>query len=214
MTFIHQHAHPKRDALQNQYDLLAEKLKQLRHDFAIQASTSFRFQLENEIKDVETELNVIENQLNDLERNSCSDRLYRALLKLGYRKQVKIFIKFTENNLVAAFLIHGCSPEYGQRWLLNKLIAKHVPKSIAGKVLRVDLNLIARKSDIAALWRELGYRVGLGRYTSPVEIAERVYQWWQTQNVLLIFYDVDCLHENYLQELIQDFWLPLANKTK
>ncbi|MEH2259646.1 pentapeptide repeat-containing protein [Nostoc sp.] len=64
------------------------------------------------------------------------------------------------------------------------------------------------------LWRELGGRVDLGRQSTIPEIADRVYQLWQTQNVLLIFYDVNCLPEAFIHELIRDFWLPLATKAR
>ncbi|WP_029633783.1 MULTISPECIES: hypothetical protein [Nostocales] len=205
---------PKHDALQDQYELLCEKLTKLRRDCAIAADTLIRFQLDKQIEQTEAEIDHLANQLDNLERASCSERLYKALLQLGYRKQAQNFRKFAEAESVAAFLIHGCTPDYGQRWLLNRLVIKHVPKSISGKTVRIDLNRIARRSDVAALWRELSNRVGLGRQGTPAEIAERVYQWWQTQSVLLIFYDVDFLPEPYLQELIRDFWLPLATKAR
>lgn len=208
-----QHLHHKCHVLQEHYDLLAEKLKRLRRDYAIAADTLIRFQLEKQIEQTEAELNELAQQLDDLERALSSGRVYRALLKLGYREQTRAFRRFIETHSVAAFLIHG-SLYYGQRWLLNRLVVQNVPNIMTGKVVRIELSRIARRSDSAALWRELGGRVGLGRQNSIPEIAERVYQWWRTQNVLLIFYDVDCLSETFLHELIRDFWLLLATKVK
>jgi inactive STAND len=202
--------HPKHDALQNQYELLCEKLKTMRRDYAIAADTLIRFQLDKQIEQVEAEVDDLARQLESLE----SERLCKALLQLGYQKQAQNFRKFAEAQSVAAFLIHGCSPYYGQRWLLNRLVIKHVPNSISGKTVQINLNRIPRRSDVAALWRELSGRVGLGRQGTPAEIAERVYQWWQTQSVLLIFYYVDFLSEAYLEELIRDFWVPLETKAK
>ncbi|MEH2083482.1 MAG: hypothetical protein V7K89_26940 [Nostoc sp.] len=43
-----QHLQHKRHALQEHYDLLAEKLKKLRRDYAIAADTLIRFQLEKQ----------------------------------------------------------------------------------------------------------------------------------------------------------------------
>ncbi|MEH2180874.1 hypothetical protein [Nostoc sp.] len=206
-----QHLQHKRHALQEHYNLVAEKLKMLRRDYAIAADTLIRFQLEKQIEQTEAELNELAQQLDDLERALSSGRVYRALLKLGYREQTRAFRRFIETHSVAAFLIHG-SLHYGQRWLLNRLVVQNVPNIMTGKIVRIELSRIARRSDSAALWRELGGRVGLGRQSSIPEIAERVYQWWRTQNVLLIFYDVDCLSETFLHELIQDFWLLLATK--
>ncbi|MEH1834380.1 MAG: hypothetical protein V7L29_20465 [Nostoc sp.] len=54
-----QHLQHKRHALQEHYDLLAEKLKRLRHDYAIAADTLIRFQLEKQIEQTETELNEL-----------------------------------------------------------------------------------------------------------------------------------------------------------
>ncbi|MBW4446635.1 MAG: hypothetical protein KME38_07095 [Spirirestis rafaelensis WJT71-NPBG6] len=209
--FSEEHLQHKRDALQQQYDLLAEKLKDLRRSYAIEANTSVRFQLEKEIEQTEKELDEAAQQLDGLERASSVERLYRALLKLNYREQTKKFRRFIPSNSVAAFLIHGL-PEYGQRWLLNRLVLHNVANSITAKVVKFDLHRLARKSDVASLWRELSRGVGLGGQGSPPDIAERVYQWWQTQNVLLIFSEIDFLSEAYLHELIANFWLPLTTK--
>ncbi|MEH2253539.1 hypothetical protein [Nostoc sp.] len=208
-----QHLQHEIDALQEPSDLLAEKLKRLRHDHAIATDTLIRFQLEIQIKQTEAERDELAQKLDNLERALSSGRTYRALLKLGYQEQTRAFRRFIETHSVAAFLIHG-SPDYGQCWLLNRLVVKNVPKMMTGKVVPIKLDRIGRRSDSAALWRELGGRVGLGRQSSIPEIAERVYQWWQTQNVLLIFYDVDCLSETLLHDLIRDFWLLLATKVK
>ncbi|WP_448267030.1 hypothetical protein [Nostoc sp. DSM 114159] len=208
-----QHLQQEIDALQEQDYLVAEKLKRLRHDYAIATDTLIRFQLEKQIEQTEGELKELDRQLDDLEQTLSSEKVYRALLKLGYREQTRAFRRFIETNSVGAFLIHG-SLYYGQRWLLNRLMRQNLPNIMTGKVVRIELSRIARRSDSAALWRELSGRVGLGRQSSIPEIAERVYQWWLTQNVLLILYDVDCLSEGLLHDLIRDFWLLLAAKVK
>lgn len=202
----------KRRILEEHYDLRAEKLKRLRSDYAIAADTLIRFQLEKQIEQTETELNELDQQLGDLERALSSGRVYRALLKLGYRDQTRAFRRFIETHSIAAFLIHG-SLYYGQRWLLNRLVVQNVPNIMTGKVVRIELSRI-RRIDNAALWRELGGKVGLGRQSSIPEIVERVYQWWQTQNVLLILYDVDCISEVFLLDIINFFWIPLTTKVK
>jgi hypothetical protein len=202
---------PRRDALQAEYDLLSEKLLKLRRAYAIDSGASVQFQLEKEIEQVEADLAKIGQQQEDLERLSGDGRLYQALLKLGYRKQVQTFRKFVQGCPVSAFLIHG-GMEYGQRWLLNRLVVQHTQDSIAGKVIRINLTRVARRSDVAALWRELGNRVGVGRQGTIPEIVDRVYQWWQTQNVLLIFYEVDYLTESFLAQLLAEFWQPLVGR--
>ncbi|OUL25577.1 hypothetical protein [Nostoc sp. 106C] len=210
---LDQHLQHKHDALQQQYALEADKLKELRYGYGIEASAIVRFQLEKQIEQTEAELDKLAQQLDQLERSSSTQRVYRALLKLGYRQQTRAFRRFVEAHSLGAFLIHG-SPEYGQRWLLNRLVVQYVPSLITGKVIRIELSRIGRRSDIAALWRELGGRTGLGRQSSKLEIAERVYQWWRTQDVLLIIHDVDCLPEDFVHEIIKDFWLPLTTKIR
>lgn len=142
------------------------------------------------------------------------DQLYQALQKLGYQKQVRTFRRLIEKHSIAAFLIHG-SPGYGQRWLLNRLIG-YVPRCLQGKVITIGLERGTRSRGIDALWRELGGRVGLvgrGKFEGE-QIAERVYQCWRTQNVFLIFHEVDCMPEDYLRQIVQDFWQPLAKEAQ
>jgi hypothetical protein len=143
-----------------------------------------------------------------------SDKLYKILWKLGYQEQERKFFQIIKNQSVSAFLIHG-SVAHGQRWLLNRLVEKYLPETITGRVIKINLSRKGRRTNVQALWRELGGRCGLrGRPFSPEEIAERVYRCWQTQNVLLIFHDIDCMPEDYLQRLIRDFWTPLAEKAR
>ncbi|MBM0744092.1 hypothetical protein JOY44_21135 [Phormidium sp. CLA17] len=199
----------KREALQEQYSLLSEKRLELGRSSAIAADPSMQFQLKKQIEQVDSELEALEQRLVQLDRLSQDGRLYQALLKLGYRKQVQVFRKFVQSHPIATFLIYGAS-DYGQRWLLNRLVQQHTRDSITGKVVKINLSRIARRSDVAALWRELAGRAGLSRQGTIAEIVDRVYQWWQTQNVLLILYDIDCLPQDFLAELLRDFWMPLA----
>lgn len=143
-----------------------------------------------------------------------NDQLYKILLKLGYQKQVYTFLRLIEKHSIAAFLIHGL-PAHGQRWLLNRLIG-YVPRNLQGKGVSIGLDRGTRRRDINALWRELGGRVGLvGRgKPDPEKISERVYQCWRTQNVFLAFHEVDCMPEDYLRQIVQDFWQPLAKKAR
>ena len=111
-------------------------------------------------------------------------------------------------------MIHGL-PEYGQRWLLNRLVVQYLPHSLNSKLVKVDLSRRVRRSDVSALWRELGGRVHLkGKQLSASEITERVYRWWLTQDVIFVFHDANIMPEAALHELINQFWLPLANKVK
>ena len=138
--------------------------------------------------------------------------LYRALLKLGYRQQARLFRRAIESESVAAFLIHGL-PEYGQRWLLNRLVVQYLPENLNSKVVKVNLSRLARQTNVTALWRELGGRVKIrGHRLTPPEIANGVYRWWLTQDVILVFHDVQALPEPAVQEMIEQFWFPLTQQ--
>ncbi len=203
----------QRDELQKLCDLLDEKILHLRTSKIIATDPLVIFQLEKEIEKAEAERSLITQQIENSDIAAFSQDLYRALLKLGYKEQVLSFIKFIKDQSIGAFLIHG-SPDYGQRWLLNRIVTQYIDDGTTSKVLPVELHRIGRRIDVNTLWRELAGRVGLSRQNSPSEIVKRVYQWWQTQNVLLIFHDVDCMPENYLHDLIHDFWLPLASQAR
>ena len=140
------------------------------------------------------------------------ENLYPTLLKLGYHKQVSFFLQLIQTKSVAAFLIHGL-PNYGQRWLLNRLVVQYVPYFLKDKIIKVNVNRKIRRNDIRGLWREIAVHVGLkGKQDTPSEITKQVYQCLQTQNVLLVFHEVQTMSENTLSELIDGLWLPLVSK--
>ncbi|BAY49128.1 hypothetical protein SAMD00079811_67570 [Scytonema sp. HK-05] len=201
------------EKLQELYDLLDEKILHLRKARIIETDPLVLFKLDKQIEAEEEERRKIVQEIDNLESVASSEELYRALLKLGYREQVRSFLRFLKAQSIAAFLIHGLL-DHGQRWLLNRLVTQHIRFSTMGKMVRIELDRIGRRRDISALWRELGGRVGLGRQHSSTEIAERVFQWWKTQNVILVFHDVDCMPQGYLQELLHEFWLPLASQAR
>ncbi|MGB7444220.1 MAG: trypsin-like peptidase domain-containing protein [Coleofasciculaceae cyanobacterium] len=151
--------------------------------------------------------------LDKIQRFVDSEQLYGALLKLGYKQQVRLFRKLVKDHAIAALLIHGL-PDYGQRWLLNLLLVKHLSYLTASRVVPVGLNRRSRRSDARAIWREFCSRFSLPRNSSLAEIAQAVYQSLQTQNIILIFHNVNWIPRESLKELIQDFWLPLANQVK
>ncbi|MEO0934419.1 MAG: hypothetical protein AAFY21_11895 [Cyanobacteria bacterium J06641_2] len=204
----------KREELQKLVDFLEEKILHLRMAKVTQTDALAIFKAEKDIEEAEAERDKIKLEIENQNISSNSCELYKALLKLVRREQVLSFKKFLKAQSIGTFLVHG-SPDYGQRWLLNRLITQHIRHGTTGKLVRVQLNRIGRRRNISALWRELGGRVGLfGTKPEPSEVVEQVYGWWQTQNVILVFHDVDCMPKEYLKELIQEFWLPLATQAR
>ncbi|MGF1523396.1 MAG: TIR domain-containing protein [Leptolyngbyaceae cyanobacterium] len=140
--------------------------------------------------------------------------LYSALLKLGYQQQAELFLRAIDTESVAAFLIHGL-PEYGQRWLLNRLVVEYVPLHTVSRVVTIDLSRTARRKDVSACWRELGKRLNLrGKEMTAIAIADGVYRWWLTQDVIFVFHDVNTMPEASILNLIEQFWLPLTQRVK
>lgn len=172
-----------------------------------------KLRLKRQIKQAETKRDSVIQQLQELDKTCNSEQLYRNLLKLGYERQVELFLRAIQTQQsVAAFLIHG-SYKHGQRWLLNRLVEQYVPESISGRKIRMDLSRSVGRTDVKALWRDLGARLGKrGQQLPPLELAEGVYRWWQTENVLLIFNDINLMPKDHLEKLIGEFWKPLANK--
>ena len=220
MTYVlDQNLQIRYSELQKQYDLLTEEIQFLRQsERTDDLSPRERFRLKRQIEEAEGEREQIGQQLKQKELENTSiasgENLYRTLLRLGYRKQIRLFRRLIEAESVAAFLIHGL-PDYGQRWLLNRLVVQYVPSLLTGKVIKVNVSRKVRRNDVSALWREVAGRLGLrGKQYTLSEIAKGVYQWLQTKNVLLILHDVETMPENSLCELIQDFWLPLVSKVQ
>ncbi|MFK8182541.1 MAG: hypothetical protein AB8B99_04145 [Phormidesmis sp.] len=206
------------DELQAQYALLTEEIQFLQNSDRIDdLSPRERFRLKKQIESVEEERAALKQQLQALEESSAestSSDLYPTLLRLGYRQQIRLFRRTIESESVMAFLIHGY-PEYGQSWLLNRIVVQYVPYFLTGKIIRVHVSRKVRRNDVSALWREVAGRVGLrGKQYTPAEIAQQVVQCLETQNVLLVFHEVEELPEAILNELVKEFWQPLVSAVK
>lgn len=139
-------------------------------------------------------------------------QLRDALMDLGYLEQSRIFYRTFLENKIGAYLIHGPTEKYGQQWLLNRLIRKFLPSSMTAKKFRVVLSRVGRRNDIAGLWAELADEMKCDRRMPPEEISQRTVEWWLKHDIIIALYDVNCLSDTLLNCLVQEFWLPLANK--
>ncbi len=140
--------------------------------------------------------------------------LYRALLKWGYRQQARLFRRAIASESVAAFLIHGL-PERGQRWLLNRLVVQYLPENLNSKDVVIGMTRLTRQTTVNAFWRELGGRVGLKkRRLTPTEVADGVYDWWRTQDVIMVFHHVEESPEDAIRGMVEEFWIPLTQRVQ
>jgi inactive STAND/TIR domain len=138
--------------------------------------------------------------------------LHEALLSLNYKQQTKTFREVIEKKPhVGAFLIHG-GLDYGQIWLLHRLVNNTSVRNVDKPLFRFPLRRRACGVTLEALWRSLGKWVnGHNPPKSPQIIAERIYELWKKQSIILILDDLDQVSENYLQMFLQEFWIPLVD---
>lgn len=158
--------------------------------------------------------NHIQNMpIGPLESN-CFDELYHELGKLDFRKQKKILKQFLESrHRVGAFLIHG-EPECGQRWLLNRFL-KQISGSSTGKPpCKFSFERKGGGRSLEDLWNNLAEWSGLTDPSSLGKLVEAVHTLWQTQTVIFILRGLHEIEHEYIEEFIQLFWQPLAEKAK
>ncbi|BAY26835.1 hypothetical protein NIES2100_66510 [Calothrix sp. NIES-2100] len=206
------HLQQKLKELQLQYDLLSQKIESLRKDAAIQAGTSIAFQLKKEIEQNEAERDRLLTQIEKIEKSFESERIHGELFRLNYTAQVRFFREVIAQKRIGAFLVHG-EPEHGQIWLLKRLL-QGIPDSTANPMIQFHLSRRVLRTDIQALWRELGRHMGVKDYSSEQEIARNVVAQLKTQHIILVFHDLDCIDDTYVHELMRDFWLPLVDSSQ
>ncbi|NEO77013.1 hypothetical protein [Moorena sp. SIO4G3] len=219
----------KQEDLEEIYEILSEKLSRLRRRYNIETDTAVKFKLKEEIKECKEEIEEIEEKLDDIEekienyqRGNHSqainkpqnvDTLHKVLLKLGYWQQQQLFEKIvrTHQESNGAFLIHGKSRDYGQRWLANRL-AFNAARNLAGKTILIDLNRRTLRTDMSSIWQEFAGRISLAEESSPGEIVTGLLKLWQSQHVLICFNNVDESIEENLRDLIDNLWTGIVQR--
>jgi hypothetical protein len=215
----------EREELEALWEIHQEKCSRLRSELAFEVDVARKFNLEHsikickaEIEQIEQDIETLEEQINssrkigtDLASSKNFDDLYKALLRLGYWEQERVFNNVTRDHSHSAFLIRGSSKEYGQRWLLNRLVFA-VSKNLNAKEFRVDLHRKSSRSDIDAIWSEFAGRLNIPEESSPSQIVDNIYRLWQSQDVLINFNNVDESIKENLNDLLEDFWGSIARR--
>ncbi|MBI4671509.1 MAG: hypothetical protein HY741_07565 [Chloroflexi bacterium] len=187
--------------------LLVEKIKQLALDEVKIAAGGQKFQIQQELADANQELGKLDQQLTDIDAN----RMYHALLEMDYFDQSISFDAYFAAQRIAAFLIHG-PKDYGQDWLLRRLIAL-MPRDHEWEKIEIDLGSAVIAKEVSALWDDLASRV----YSTPpfptpapAQIAQEAAKWLETKTVLLILRQIDAWEPTEAQALVTNFWQALA----
>lgn len=138
--------------------------------------------------------------------------VYQALLKLNYLEQKKLFRELLSHNYKsAAILIHG-PRGYGQKLLLNMLI-KQVSSISAQELTQINMNLGTdgiRPLDVNGLWFQLASYFTLNPDLRSTEIAEKISESLQVQNVILIFDNIAIIDPQVIT-MVRDFWQELLS---
>jgi hypothetical protein len=195
------------EGLQQEYSTLIEKINRLGNALVIETDVTRSLQYEQLLKQAREKQEELDWQI----RQIRNQQLYYLLQRLDYTEQEQLFSRFIRRQQIAAFLIHGYSQDYGQHWLANRLL-KEI-RRVSDRPILVDLDCLVYNPNSQTMWRELGRHFG-GIKDSPDLIAEKVFKSWTTKNIYIVVDNVEFMCEQLLQELIQEFWLPLATKAQ
>ncbi len=134
--------------------------------------------------------------------------LFERLMTLDFRSQVRQFREVIEHNRIASFLIHG-PPNHRQRVLTHRL-TRLKPEWEVGQRILIDAGSNGTGKSTHSLWRQVAKQMQLPHDTNITILAEKVCQWWQTQDVIFIFYTVDYIPQEILSAWIEEFWKPIS----
>jgi hypothetical protein len=134
--------------------------------------------------------------------------LLDRLLQLDFRPQIRMAKQVVGDHRVAAFVIHG-PPWHGQRMLAYRL-ARLEPQWETGQHIIVDASSNGTGKSSDRLWGQVAKKLQLPPTTSPEELAAKVGEWWDTQDVIFTFYAVDYIPADLLCAWIEEFWDPLV----
>ncbi len=216
----------KYEDLEEEYEEVRKKLKWFKKERTTKSDSEAKYELyqrveeyQAKLEEIEEELEELEEKINqskqigksNLEKPQTLDLLYKSLLKLGYWKQHNCFEEIAIKYSHGVFLLQGSSKDDGQKWLLKRL-ALISPKILQGKKIIIDLNRTSSRTDITGIWNEFAGRVGLPEESLPSKIADKICELWKSQNVLIVFDNVDETIKENLYDLLNDFWNSLSQK--
>lgn len=159
-----------------------------------------------QIKEVEKELYSLEEQLKAIDL----DRVRRALFSLDFTDQFERFRQIVEDdgNYAAAFLIYGENDDYGQPFLVKRLLER-VSRSGEAPVIRsVFFNSPLGTTDLTQLWRQIGYDDGLKDAKKICDKLTKVLL--DGRDVVLVYDGCECLPPELVEELLKGLWAPLV----
>jgi len=140
-----------------------------------------------------------------------NQELYQLLLWLDFSDPLREAQKVIRARPISAFLVSG-QPECAQEVLAYRLL-RLCNKADTARIIRIHAGQPGVGVSRRALWRELLKNLEItpnGGAPSPAQIAQRVFEWWQDQDVIFIFHMVDYIGSDLLSAWITDFWQPIV----
>ncbi len=139
-------------------------------------------------------------------------QLFDLILKLDFGEQVRIAHHVIESYRISAFLVHG-GTDCGQQLLVNRLI-RLSPGWQTGQRICIDAGSNGTGKSSRSLWRQVASKLHIPTSTPPTQIADKVCEWWKTEDVIFVFHTVDYMPSTLLSEWMQEFWLPLVTTAR
>ncbi len=161
----------KQQELQELFELLSEKLTELRNDYAITLESAKKFQLKKQIKqaekertDIETELDILEQEIKKIEThgNGSNGSRAKALCMSGCMILVFTPTYFSKKQI-------PCAAEYKAMEILEKERLKLLGSNVKDDVgMIIPILIRGRKEKIPKEIRERYYLYDFSKYTLHV----------------------------------------------
>jgi hypothetical protein len=176
----------RRDRIQTDWDLLSEKVRNLREARVLETRSDEKFRLDRQIDEEEARLAKLDAALSEIEseiefafsqveaggkisqssgqgsepptNGSLQDKLYKFLFSLDFEEQERLFQDVLRRCKGTAFLIHG-EKNYGQLWLLKQLL-ESIDQSEGGRIYHCHLRSGVVSPDVKTIWYRFGKWLG------------------------------------------------------
>ncbi|CAD5960423.1 hypothetical protein PCC9214_03152 [Planktothrix tepida] len=161
---------------------------------------------QNDYRQILTCVSPQQQTIQNIVQTSAIEQFKKALFDLNYIDQEYHFRRsLGQMGSVGAFLIHG-EEGYGQRWLVNRLAGLIPYNSTA---YQKPFNILHKKP-LLDFWEDIGESIKCK--PNPEAIAEKLYQHWTTQTVILSITDIHKVDQG-LESFLEQVWLKVIDKT-
>jgi hypothetical protein len=137
-----------------------------------------------------------------------ADNLFKRLLKLNFRSQMKLFAEIINQHRIASFLIHGPN-EHGQSMLAHRL-THFKPEWETCQQIVIDAGSSGIGKSSRALWGQIARRLNLPSDANQAILSETITQWWETQDVIITIRTVNYIPPELLKTWLKEFWMPIV----